>query len=90
MYLSAAWNSKNVPAAKNAEPMMGTIKLILGKLVQPNQNREMGSRIAPTIATGNRFSGIKSVTELGSVSCPYMVKDLDVLSSPSLNIGLIT
>lgn len=41
--------------------MIGTIQGILGPAVQPNQNNEMGKNMAPTIATGKRSSGMKSV-----------------------------
>lgn len=41
---------------------MGTIHGMLAAEVHPNQNMEMGRRRPPTIATGRRFSGMKSVT----------------------------
>ena len=49
-----------MPAEKNAEAMMGTIQCTLAPLVQPNQNIEMGSSTAPTIAIGRRSSGTNS------------------------------
>lgn len=39
---------------------MGTIHGILAADVHPNQNIDIGRRIPPTIATGRRFSGMKS------------------------------
>ena len=47
---------------KKAEPMMGTIQCTPLLLVQPNQNMEIGSKMAPAIAMGRRDSGTKSTT----------------------------
>lgn len=61
-----AWKSRNVPLAKNAVPMIGTIHGTLAAEVHPNQNMEIGSRIPPNIATGRRLSGMKSAQKVES------------------------
>ena len=61
-HFKPAWNSKNVPLEKIPDPMIGTIHGMLAADVHPNQNMEMGSSMPPSIATGRRFSGTKSVT----------------------------
>ena len=63
-YLRPAWKSRYVPDRKNAEAMTGDIQWMFEPLVQPNQNRETGRKMAPIIATGRRLSGTKSAEDV--------------------------
>ena len=74
-YFRPAWKSRNVPAEKNVEAMIGTIQWTLAELVQPNQNIEMGRRIAPTMAMGRRSSGTKSGGDKMSVTTKTCKED---------------
>lgn len=76
-----------MPAEKNAEATIGTIQCTFAPLVQPNQNIEMGSITAPTIAIGRRSSGTKSTDDVSRHVAIYVeMMHVPPLTSFGLNI----
>lgn len=53
---------------------------MLGELVHPNQNMEMGSKVPPTMATTSRSSGTKAMYTL----LAYGRMEVDVLGLTSV------